>query len=62
MSRTTDRQGAGPNSEKARKPWKKPEIRRVTLTAGEVAALRQSDDPGGLLRNMWPDAKSRERT
>lgn len=62
MGRKTDHQPAGPDSQKARKPWKKPEIRRVTLTGEELTALRQSDDPEGLLRKMWPEVKGRDQT
>lgn len=60
MDRRTDQQPAGAGS-KAWKPWKKPELRRVKLTDGEAAALRQSDNPQGLLRRMWPEVRDRDQ-
>jgi hypothetical protein len=60
MSQGSDDPPAGSDLGKARKPWKKPELRRVKLEDDEVAALRQSDDPVALLRRMWPGLKDRQ--
>lgn len=57
----TDQQRAAPDSKKVRKPWKKPEVRRVNLTEEETAALRRSDDPQETLRKMWPEVKRRDQ-
>lgn len=62
LGRTTDEQQADPGSKKVQKAWEKPEIRRGKLTEEELAALRQSDDPEGLLRKMWPDLKGRKQS
>lgn len=60
VSRISDQHGAEQDPKKARKPWVKPELRKMKLTGGELAALHQSDDPQGLLRKMWSDLKGRE--
>lgn len=55
MSQVTDQ-----NGEKAREPWTTPTLRSIDLTADEVAALRESDDPMALLFEMKPELKGHQ--
>lgn len=38
-----------------KKPWTKPELKKIKLTDDEVAALRASDDPMALLMKLKPE-------
>ena len=49
-----------PASERERKVWKKPELRRLKLTEEEVDEVRHSDDPEALLRELLPAIKERD--
>jgi hypothetical protein len=55
MSRSTDQ-----DTDKERKPWTKPELRRIDLTDDEREALRNSDDPMALLLTMKAKLKNKQ--
>lgn len=45
----------GPGAKEGLEPWEKPELRKYDLTEDEVAQLRASDDPMGLLLKLRPE-------
>lgn len=61
MSGSSDQESSNSSSEKERKIWEKPELRRLKLSDDEIEALRQSDDPAALLKELWSKIKERDR-